>query len=241
MRIGLLLLWMAVPVAAGFYHAGPGQKDLKDDLAGTHLTKATHYAEQGNWRGAHAFFDKALETLPPDRLAESRQIRVERAKALLNDSQLAPAYNDLSSLIEELQGDETADPAVLTEAKATLAQAEYYLTWLLRLEGEPRKVWEPEIESARQTYRMLAEEAEQRGDTQAAQRYSEDLEAAIRLARMDLSELEALPLPSQCKGCKSGNCNCKGKKPGKKPGNSKNKSKDARGASAGPPPDGGGS
>src|SRR5690606_8609296 len=98
-----------------------------------------------------------------------------------------------------------------------------------------------EIESARQTFRMLAEQAEAAGDIAAAKRHSEDLEAAIRLARMHLSELEALALPSQCKGCKGGQCNCKGKKPGKKPGKGNKKSEDARGASMGPPPDGGGS
>ena len=34
-------------------------------------------------------------------------------------------------------------------------------------------------------------------DEAAAQEYQEDLESAIRLARMDLAELQGLPLPSQ--------------------------------------------
>lgn len=241
MRIGLLMLWLAVPVAAGFYHLGPGQKDLKNDITSLHLAKAVNYAAKEDWSVAQSYYAKALESLPDDRLAERRQIRLERAKALLNDSQLAPAYNELTELLEELAGDQEADRQLVNEAKGTLAHAEYYLTWLLRLEGEPKEIWELEIESARQTYRMLAEEAEKAGDTQAAQRHSEDLEAAIRLARMDLSELEALALPSQCKGSKSGQCNCKGKKPGKKPSNGDKKSEDARGASMGPPADGGGS
>ncbi len=241
MRIGLLLLWLAIPVAAGFYHLGPGQKDLKNDVTSIHTTKAMLFAEQGQWSAAQTSYAKALETLPEDQLAERRLIRLELAKAQLNDAKLAPAYNELTELLEELQGDEQVDRKLVNEAKGALAHAEYYLTWLLRLEGEPKEIWELEIESARQTFRMLAEEAEAAGDKVAAKRHSEDLEAAIRLARMDLSELEALALPSQCKGCKSGQCNCKGKKPGKKPGNGGQKSKDARGASMGPPPEGGGS
>jgi hypothetical protein len=240
-RIGFLLLWLAVPVAAGFYHLGPGQEDLKNDVANIHLTKAANFAEQGQWGVAQTNYAKALEALPADQHQERLRIRLELAKAQLNDAKLAPAYNELSLLVEELEGAEQPNRQLINETKASLAHAEYYLTWLLRLEGEPKEIWELEIESARQTFRMLAEEAEAAGDSVAAKRYSKDLESAIRLARMDLSELEALALPSQCKGCKSGQCNCKGKKPGKKPGNGKKPPKDARGASMGPPPEGGGS
>jgi hypothetical protein len=67
----------------------------------------------------------------------------------------------------------------------------------MRLEGLGRDEWEPEAEAARQTYKLLAEDAARRGDPAAAARHREDLEASVRLARMDLSELQGLPLPSQ--------------------------------------------
>ena len=60
-----------------------------------------------------------------------------------------------------------------------------------------REDWEPEIDSARATYKLLAEQAVERGDTTSARKHQEDLESAIRLARMDLGELTGLPLPSQ--------------------------------------------
>jgi hypothetical protein len=44
---------------------------------------------------------------------------------------------------------------------------------------------------------MLAEEAAKKGDSTASKKHGEDLEASIRLARIDLSELQGLPLPSQ--------------------------------------------
>jgi hypothetical protein len=108
-RIGFLLLWLAVPVAAGFYHLGPGQEDLKSDLASVHLNKAVNFAEEGQWGAAQTYYAKALEALPSDQHDERQRIRLERAKALLNDSKLAPAYNELSVLIEELEGAETPD------------------------------------------------------------------------------------------------------------------------------------
>jgi hypothetical protein len=67
----------------------------------------------------------------------------------------------------------------------------------MRLEGAPREEWEPEIEGARQTYKLLAGQAEERGQDELGARLRQDLESAIRLARMDLTELQGLPLPSQ--------------------------------------------
>jgi hypothetical protein len=109
----------------------------------------------------------------------------------------------------------------------------------MRLEGAPRQQWEPEIEGSRQLYRLLAEKTLEQGDTQAASQHQKDLEAAIRLARLDLSQLQALPLPSQCKGCCAGQCQCIGKCQCNKKGMNKAQGKkDARGASSGAPPDG---
>ncbi|HJZ60243.1 MAG TPA: hypothetical protein VKE74_35195, partial [Gemmataceae bacterium] len=126
--------------------------------------------------------------------------------------------------------DSGVDPALLAEARATLANSQYYVTWLMRLEGLGQEAWEPEIESGRQTYKLLAEEAQKRGDAAAAQKYREDLEATIRLARMDLGELQGLPIPKQCKGC----CSCASKRVSKIPKEGKNP---ARGANASPPID----
>lgn len=58
---------------------------------------------------------------------------------------------------------------------------------------------------------------------------------------MDPAELQGKSLPSQCEGCKSGQCQKPGKKPGKKPGQKPGEPKDSRNAGSGPPPDGSGS
>ena len=128
--------------------------------------------------------------------------------------QLPEANAALRELVDQMQDDKTADPALRDEAREALANVQYYMTWLMRLEGLGADEWEPEIESARQTYRLLAEQAEAAGDQTAAKRHREDLESAIRLARLDVGELQGLDIPTQCQGCKSGQC----KKPGKKPG-----------------------
>jgi hypothetical protein len=57
---------------------------------------------------------------------------------------------------------------------------------------------------------------------------------------MDLSEVQALPLPKKCQGCKNVCSKCRGQKKSNKPKNMK-KTEDARGASVGKRPDGKGS
>jgi hypothetical protein len=237
MRKLALFGWLLVPVLAGAYHYGPGQERLRLDDVSRALAAADRLSAAERWDQAVSAYEQALSALPAGHGAESRRIRVERAKAMMLDRRLPEANAELKALVDELQSDNGAGAATLAEARAALASSQYYLTWLMKLEGLGREDWEPEIEGARQTYRLLAEQAEEAGDRANARARREDVESAIRLALMEPGELQGRPLPKQCQGCKSGQC----KNPGRKMSNSKNQPKDARGASSGPPPDGSGS
>jgi|GEM_PF-160282 len=246
MRGVVIAVWLLVPVLASAYHYGPGQQQMQLDDVQILLGKARADVAQGRHAKSVEAFTEVLAKLPADRISEMNRVRVESAKAMLLSGHLPKAIDELTPLVTELQNAPKTDPALLADARQSLANAQYYLTWLMRLEGAPRTEWEPEIEGSRQTYRLLAEQAESKGDKASAQQHQEDLEATIRLARMDLSELQALPLPSQCKSCCSGQCQCKGGKgKGKSKGAGKTPEKKqgdehARGASSGPPPDDGG-
>ena len=238
MRVILTLAWIMAGLLAVGFHFGPGQERVLLDEVAKHLSAAETFTDSGDWNSAEREYKAALQALPQERVAEAQRIRVERDKALLRSSQLPAAYSDLLLLVEELKNEVKPDKALLADAQSALATSRYYLTWLMRVEGLPQDAWEEEIEAARQTYRHLAEQALADGQQAAATQHQEDMESAIRLARMDLAELQGLSIPKQCQGCCSGNC----KKPGngKKKGQGKKK-KDARGASSGPPPDDGGS
>lgn len=197
LRILLLTGWLVLPVAGYALHMGPGQDQKALDNAARHLAAAEASVAQQDHAAAVAQYDDALRALPAGRTADARKIRLEKAKAQMLARQLPEAHADLKGLVDELAADPTADPALLADARSTLANSQYYVTWLMRLEGMSPNDWEPEIEAARQAYKLLAEDAEKRGDSAAAKKHREDLEAAIRLARMDLGELQGLPLPSQ--------------------------------------------
>jgi hypothetical protein len=242
MRTLVLLGWLMVPVLFGAYHYGPGQEKLRLDDVARVVAQADRLAAGEEWQQAAAKYQEALGLLPEGRADDSRRIRLRRAKVQMLAHQLPEANVALRELVEQLEDDKTADPKLRNEAREALANAQYYMTWLMRLEGLSNDEWEPEIESSRQTYKLLAEQDEAQGDPLSARKHREDLESVIRLARLDLSELQGLDLPKQCSNCKSGQCKNPGKKPsnGKKPGKEQEK-KDSRKAGMGPPPDNSGS
>ncbi len=211
MRKSILLFWILLPVAAVAYHMGPGQVRMIEDDAATLIAEASRHAgaaraiaaEAGDeaaraeWERAEASYAKALQLLPDGQREAHRALRLERAKAQMFLSRLPDAHQELKTLVNEMVGDETAGHDLLADARSTLASSQYYMTWLMRLEGASREDWEPEIESARQIYKLLAEDAKARDDHDALEKNQQDLGAAILLARMDLGELQGLPLPSQ--------------------------------------------
>ena len=205
MRKLYLTLWCLLPLGGLAYHYGPGRARLVLDEAAAAVDEAREHARvaQGlkgddataEWALASARFEAALTLLPKDSTAERRALTLERAKARMLCSQLPQANAELRALVQELEAEPTPDAALLFDARRTWANSEYYMTWLARLEGASETEWEPRIEAARQVYKLLAGDGTASAETKRG--VEEDLEASIRLARMDLGELTGLPLPSQ--------------------------------------------
>jgi hypothetical protein len=196
-RILILTGWLLLAVGGVTYHLTAGPALEKLDLAARHLVEADRASADTRYSTAVSQYDLALAALPEGRTIEARKIRLEKAKAQMLAKQLPEAHADLKGLVEELANDPAVDPQLLADARSTMANSNYYMTWLMRLEGLPRETWEPEVEAARQTYKLLAEQAVAVGNDSAAMKHKADLEASVRLARMDLGELQGLPLPSQ--------------------------------------------
>lgn len=194
MRNLLIVAWLFVPLVGAAYHYGPGQEKLELDRAADSIETGEAAAKAEDWGAAISAYQDALAALPDDHQTERRRVRLEKAKAQMQASQLPDARADLQGLMEELQDDPKADPKVAAETRLALANSQYYMTWLMRLEGLPRTEWEPEIEAARQNYRLLATDAKK---PTARVNRQEDLASAVRLARLDLDELQGLPIPNQ--------------------------------------------
>jgi len=195
MRKLFIFIWLLIPLGAAAYHFGPGQESLKFDQAYQHIDLAEKHLSNKEFTEAVVDFDKAISSLPSGDISIAKKLRLEKAKAQMQCSQLPEAYKNLESMLSELN--ENTEPKIRAEIKSTLANAQYYITWLMRLEGHPREVWEPVIESSRQNYYAAAEFTKSEGNQKTTDELLQNIEASIKLARMDLDELQGLPLPNQ--------------------------------------------
>ena len=198
MRKILLVGWLVLPIGAWAYHEGPGQDRVALEATDAVMVAAHQAASDGDWKLAIREYEAALESLPkdPDAYDEriAQRLQIELNKARMQSQGLIEARDELATLVEQMQAEPSSDAALLRDARQALARAQFYKTWLMRLEGLDRKVWEPEIEAARQNWRLLAEQA---GTAAEKTLHQEDLEAAVRLARMEMEALQGLPLPSE--------------------------------------------
>jgi len=232
----LFALWLLVPVALLAYHFGPGQSRLAQDRAARKIAEARALEAKEDWQAAYEVWGAALAATPQDKTAARLQLQLAQARTRMYTGELPEAMEDMDKLLTEAQRS-GADKKMQQEIRSTLATAQYYAGWLMRLEGAPSEEWLQPVESARQNFRLLAEEAK---DSKAAKDFEKNLEATIRLARMDLSELQGMPLPKFCSGCKNVSQKCRSQCQSKaeKKGENEEK-KDARGAGFNDIPKGG--
>ena len=233
----LIFLWALAPVALLAYHFGPGQAGLAREEARASIRAALNFEAKKQWQQAIDAYNAALAALPDTETAKRQQLQLARANARIYVGELPEAMFEMEHLI-----DETAkgnDSELESKVRSSLASAQYYTGWLMRLELAEKKEWKEPLEKARQNFRLLAEQTA-KTDAKASGDHQKNLEAVVRLARMDLSEVQALPLPKKCEGNKNVCSKCRGQKKSNKPKAMKKK-EDARGASVGKRPDGKGS
>jgi hypothetical protein len=147
---------------------------------------------------------------------------------------LPEAMQDMASLLTEAT-QAKADAALLNEIRGSLGNSQYYVAWLMRMEGAQAEEWMLPAESARQNFRLLAESTK---GVKVEEDYEKNLESVIRLERMSLEELQGQPLPKKCSGCKNVSQKCRSQC-GSKGKNDPQDKKDARGAGFNDIPKGG--
>jgi len=233
-KVMVFALWLLVPVVLLAYHYGPGQTRLAMDRAAKKIAEARALEAQEDWKAAYQAWGEALAATPPEQTGPRLQLRLSQAHSRMFTGDLPEAMSDMANLLAEAQHDK-ADAHLQSEIRGTLGTAQYYVAWLMRLEGATTEEWLPPVESARQNFRLLAESTK---DTKTASDYGMNLEAAIRLERMSLDELQVQPLPKCCSGCKNVSQKCRSQCQSKAETKPEDK-KDARGAGFNDVPKGG--
>lgn len=231
----LFTLWLLVPVVLLAYHFGPGQARLSSERAAKKIVEARQFEASEQWAEAAQAWADALAATPADKTTQRLQIQLAHANARIYTGELPEAMEQMEALLTQAQAAK-ADVSLQQEIRSSLASSRYYAAWLMRLEGGSTQEWLQQAESARQHFRLLAEDT--KGTTLAAA-YEKNLEATVRLEQMDLSELQGLPLPKKCSGCKNVCQNCRNQSQSKCENPGEKEKKDARGAGFNDLPKGG--
>jgi len=234
----LLALWLLLPVALLAYHFGPGRDGLARDRGSERLQAARQAEAAENWSTALKAYEEALALVPKEDFETRARIRLAQANARIYTGELPEAMQDLDGLLEDVLKDR-GEGLLAGEVREALASSQYHAAWLMRLEGADRSEWTVQTDQARQNFRLLAEQSATAGSVRTAD-LQKNLEATIRLAQMDLSELQGLPLPKKCSGCKNCSQKCRAQRESKQR-TEKKEPKDARGAGQNARPASGGS
>ena len=171
----------------------------------TSAERAAHAIAADAWEVADAAIDDALtaEGAPLD-AASRKELRRLRNRARIGMGDLAGAAEDLERMLKESVDAPDADPNHRVRTREDLVMAYYHAARLMRLRGDPERVWRLVSERARQHARVLAEGADPvAGELGAKTRRQRNLEIIMDFERMPLDMLEAEALPEDCPG---GNC-----------------------------------
>ncbi|MAW76783.1 MAG: hypothetical protein CMJ95_05245 [Planctomycetes bacterium] len=190
----LWTVWAVVPALLAIWWFGPGQDLQARTRVASTVEQAMTAADGEDWKLAAELFGQAIGEAPANSPESNRWLRL---RASHSEFMSGNTWNGISGMEEVLSEIKDTDPELARDARARIAAAQYFATWKLRLEGAKPEVWKPEAEKARQHFRLLAEDAEARG-AKETEDLKKNVESVIWLERLDLAELQSLPLPGGC-------------------------------------------
>jgi hypothetical protein len=204
MKKYFVLLWLLLPLPVLVLHFGRGQQWLARDKAYAFVKQAEIAEQREDWQQADQLYRDAAKCLT----SESRDLKLRldlaqvRTRFRMGDA--VAAIDSADKLLDE--------PAMATmpaefqrESRELAGRIHYYAGWVMRLEGAKRELWMEEAELARQNFRLLAEQdiapanapVNTANTNDSSSKQQEDLESAVQLQRLSLTELMARPLPKE--------------------------------------------
>jgi hypothetical protein len=196
MKRWLLLLWLLLPLPVVVWHFGAGQKWLARDQAQGLLRQAQRAEAARNWKQAEELFRQAGGQLRDTEPRLATQLDMALARMRYRQGGAVAAIDMIDRVIDDRRF--RAQPELLQrEARELAGRIHYHAAWVMRLEGAQRDLWMEEAELARQNFRMLSEDNLAAGRAAYSQLQQTNLESAVRLQRLSLTELMARRLPEE--------------------------------------------
>ena len=193
MKRYLALFWLLLPLPLVVLHFSHGQQWMARDDARALVVRAEAAERAGDWAAADQAYREAAALVGSEDPALKLRLDLAQTRTRFRSGAAVEAI-DLS---EQLLN----DPALATmpaefrdEARELSGRIHYFAAWVMRLEGAGRELWMEQAELARQNYRLLVEHPAKPEAVESRQR---DLESAVQLQRLSLTELMGRPLPEE--------------------------------------------
>lgn len=149
------------------------------------------------WTEVADAYAQVEERLVDDEPRTIDRVRWSKARARVRSGAIWEGTSDLEMLIVP-RSDQPDDVELARAAREELATAHYFGARLLRMAGEPARVWRAEAIKARQHFRLLAETAAESGaDAEVVRGLEDNVERTIDLEQMDKSELQGRAMPRE--------------------------------------------
>lgn len=199
MKRWLLLLWLLVPLPVVVWHYGPGQKWLARDVAGGLIGRAEQAEARKDWAAAENLFREAAGLVGDSDSRLKMQLDVGLVRTRYRQGAAVDAIDGIDRILADATF-HTQPPDQQREARELAGRIHYHAAWVMRLEGAQRDLWLEEAELARQNFRLLSETSLAARQEAYSHLQQTNLETAVRLQRISLTELMARPLPEEGEG-----------------------------------------
>ncbi len=191
-----LLLWLLLPLPVVVWHYGGGQRWLARDLAHGLIQRAQKFEAERKWTDAENLYRAASEKIRGSDARLKMQLDLALVRSRYRQGSAVEAIDMIDAVIADPKFHDQPE-ALQNEARELSGRIHYHAAWVMRLEGAQKDLWMEEAELSRQNFRLLSEETLEAGRTNLSQLQQTNLESAVRLQRMSLTELMARPLPEE--------------------------------------------
>ena len=196
MKKYLVLLWLLLPLPVVVLHFGRGQQWLARDKAHAFVKQAQIAEEKADWQQADQLYGAAAKCVTTESRDLKLRLELAQVRTRFRMGDAVAAIDGADKLLD--------DPAMAAmpadfqrESRELAGRIHYYAGWVMRLEGASRELWMEEAELSRQNFRLLAEQSSAQGAKEYSGKQQENLESAVQLQRLSLTELMARPLPKE--------------------------------------------
>jgi hypothetical protein len=193
MKRYLALFWLMLPLPLIVLHYSHGQQWMARDDARSLVARAEAAEKSGDWSAADAAYREAAALVGSGDPALKLRLDLAQTRTRFRSGAAVEAI-DLSEQLLNDAGLASMPPEFRDEARELSGRIHYFAAWVMRLEGAGRELWMEQAELARQNYRLLVENPARPTSEENRRR---DLESAVQLQRLSLTELMARPLPKE--------------------------------------------